>query len=707
MKIKGKFTVAFASVFVLVLAGSLITLNMNQGMEAQIKQMLQQDKLKYDLARNMQYEASLRAEIQRNLVIMKDPTQLASERQRMRDSSTRHGEYVAKLAALSLSADEHKMLDAIRANSVETFNALGEFLGNLDAEMQEEAVDVLYGSLRDIQKRFFSIIDQFTQLQSNAVVQAEQTLYRSIEVGSYIQIFMALFLAILVTIIGLLLTRSIALPITKLTQTMRQIAASADFAQRVSLGKRNDELGESAQAFNALIAQVGQSLNEVNQVVHGLATGDFSQRVHGQLSGDLLHLKDKVNESVDAISASMGCLTNALTALQQGDFSVHTVNDRLSGRYRELVQLSMDTAGRLDAVVSDVNRTMHSLVSGQFSARVSVEAQGDLGRLSDTINQMADGLSKAVNDILQLAQSLSQGRVAARMQGQYLGELNDIAAAMNQGMERVQSSLMEIAQAAHIVEQASHEVSSGNEHFSHRSHEQAVDLQNALLSMRQVLALLQNNVTQTAQGRQLAADTLTASEAGVVTMNHTVQAMRDIRQANEKITGIVGLIDSIAFQTNLLALNAAVEAARAGEHGRGFAVVASEVRALAQKSAQAAQEIKAVVQQSIEKTASGDALVAETVKAFQAIEARLRETDSAIERIAQGTSEQRNGMELIGTKMHEMDERTQQNDALISEISSTANTLREQASEMLERVQVFDLGQGANPKLLPSLQRLS
>ncbi len=65
-------------------------------------------------------------------------------------------------------------------------------------------------------------------------------------------------------------------------------------------------MGESAQAFNALIAQVGQSLNEVNQVVHGLATGDFSQRVHGHLSGDLLHLKDKVNESVDAISSSMG-----------------------------------------------------------------------------------------------------------------------------------------------------------------------------------------------------------------------------------------------------------------------------------------------------------------------------------------------------------------------------------------------------------------
>lgn len=702
MKIKGKFTVAFASVFVLVALGSGTTLVMNTKVESRVNQMLNEHRVKYDLARQIQYESAVRAEVQRNLVIMTDPKKQAQERQTMRDSADRYGERLKQLSELPLSAQEAEMIDKIRANGAETYTALGEFLSNLDADMKEDAVDVLYGSMREIQLRFFKLIDEFTEIQEQNLRQSEQDLAAALKFANALQFILATLMAIFVSIVGVLLTRSIATPITALTHKMREIAASADFTQRVALGKRNDELGESAQAFNDLIAQVGQSLSEVNQVVHGLATGDFSQRVHGQLSGDLLHLKDKVNESVDAISSSMGCLTNALTALQQGDFRVHSVNERLSGRYRELVQLSMDTASRLDAVVSDVNRTMHALVAGQFSARVSADAQGDLGRLSDSINQMADGLSKAVNDILQLAQALSQGRVAARMQGQYLGELNDIAVAMNQGMERVQSSLMEIAHAAQIVEQASHEVSSGNEHFSHRSHEQAVDLQNALLSMRQVLELLQSNVAQTAQGRQLAADTLTASEAGVVTMNHTVQAMQDIRQANEKITGIVGLIDSIAFQTNLLALNAAVEAARAGEHGRGFAVVASEVRALAQKSAQAAQEIKDVVHQSIEKTASGDALVAETVKAFQAIEVRLRETDHAIERIAQGTSEQRNGMELIGSKMHEMDERTQQNDALIGEISNTANTLREQASEMLARVQVFDLGQNKGSlKLLP------
>ncbi|MCH9742133.1 MAG: HAMP domain-containing protein [Proteobacteria bacterium] len=691
MKIKGKFTAAFASVFLLVLMGSSITLWMNHQMEAQITKMLKQDNIKYDLARKMQYEASLRAEIQRNLVIMTDPEQLAKERARMRESTERHGSYINKVSAMPLTDQERDMLEKIKQNSGETFNALGEFLGDLDADMKDEAVDVLYGSMRDIQSRFFKLVDSFTVLQESAVAASEKALYKSIEFGNFVQYFLAGLLALMVTVIGVALTRSIAFPLTALTQKMRDIANSADFSQHFSLGKRSDEIGDSVTAFNYLLSQVDQSLKEVNKVVHALALGDFSLRVEGQLNGDLAHLKQRVNESADAISGSMDCLSKVLTSLQQGQFNIEAGKGNLSGRYLDLVELSITTAASLEAVVSDVNRTMGALVAGNFDVRVQATAQGDMQTLSRSINQMADGLAQAVADILQLATALSQGQVASRMQGQYLGSLNQIAESMNAGMAKVQTSLQEITQAAHIVEQASSEVSVGNQDFSDRTHQQAVDLQNALNLMHQVLSVLQSNVKVTEEGRSLASQTLRASEAGVVKMNHTVQAMQDIRDANEKITGIVSLIDSIAFQTNLLALNAAVEAARAGEHGRGFAVVASEVRALAAKSADAAQEIKAVVALSIEKTSVGDTLVAETVTAFKEIESRLVQTDGAIARIADGMSEQRTGVEEIGNKMNEMDQRTQQNAALIEEISATASTLREQAAEMLARVQVFDL----------------
>jgi methyl-accepting chemotaxis protein len=58
-------------------------------------------------------------------------------------------------------------------------------------------------------------------------------------------------------------------------------------------------------------------------------------------------------------------------------------------------------------------------------------------------------------------------------------------------------------------------------------------------------------------------------------VRNVVATMTDIGTASQRIAGIIGVIDGIAFQTNLLALNAAVEAARPGDQGRGFAVVAA------------------------------------------------------------------------------------------------------------------------------------
>ncbi|AWN43282.1 methyl-accepting chemotaxis protein [Methylobacterium durans] len=64
-----------------------------------------------------------------------------------------------------------------------------------------------------------------------------------------------------------------------------------------------------------------------------------------------------------------------------------------------------------------------------------------------------------------------------------------------------------------------------------------------------------------------------------------------LAQAATAMSGIVGLIQSIAGQINLLALNATIESARAGEAGRGFAVVAQEVKNLAGQAARATEQI--------------------------------------------------------------------------------------------------------------------
>jgi|GEM_PF-542702 len=77
--------------------------------------------------------------------------------------------------------------------------------------------------------------------------------------------------------------------------------------------------------------------------------------------------------------------------------------------------------------------------------------------------------------------------------------------------------------------------------------------------------------------------------------NELKNSALDMQNSMQSVNDVIALIKDIADQTNLLALNAAIEAARAGEHGRGFAVVAENVRGLAEKTHKATSEVESTI----------------------------------------------------------------------------------------------------------------
>mgnify|MGYP002039199866 CR=1 FL=1 len=159
------------------------------------------------------------------------------------------------------------------------------------------------------------------------------------------------------------------------------------------------------------------------------------------------------------------------------------------------------------------------------------------------------------------------------------------------------------------VASASEQIAQGNNDLSSRTEEQASALEETAASMEQLNATVRQNAENSRQANQLAQTATSIAVQGGEVVADVVRTMRDINDSSNKISEIIGVIDSIAFQTNILALNAAVEAARAGDQGRGFAVVATEVRVLASRSAEASREIKGLIGTSVERVEAGSALV--------------------------------------------------------------------------------------------------
>ena len=287
---------------------------------------------------------------------------------------------------------------------------------------------------------------------------------------------------------------------------------------------------------------------------------------------------------------------------------------------------------------------------------------------------------------VQIARTVATGDLGSRIEvrrgdeaGQLLQALKDMNDSLVQVVGQVRSSSESIATAAG-------QIASGNADLSQRTEEQASNLQQTAASMEQMTGAVAQNAETARTVAQLAGSARGVANHGGAAVQRLVHTMEEISAASRRITEIIGVIDGIAFQTNILALNAAVEAARAGEHGKGFAVVASEVRTLAQRSAQAAREIKGLIAASVEKVDAGGTLVADAGRTIGDVVGQVNRIADLVGEISAATDEQSTGIGQVGAAVSQLDQVTQQNAALVEEAAAAADSLSQQAAQLVQAV---------------------
>ncbi len=455
---------------------------------------------------------------------------------------------------------------------------------------------------------------------------------------------------------------------------------------RASLQLRHCMLARSPAELDEALAALGQRVAELDQSMKSYGAGvqsDVSQRHFDQATAKATRFKELAGAAAAQIKA--GQKEAAFADLV--DKIIPARNDLLS----TLTQIRLEQTKQIDQEVSNIQSALsHTLLVLGFSfgaiLLVLVGSSVVVARSLRVRAGQASAMAEQVRDgDLRIQRRADEGSGAKR---------DEFSALLNT-LREMQNKLSEVVGAvrgnADSVATASSEIAQGNHDLSQRTEQQASNVQQTASTMDELSATVRQNADNAQQANQLALGASQVAVRGGEVVGQVVSTMRGISESSRRIGDIIGTIDGIAFQTNILALNAAVEAARAGEAGRGFAVVASEVRLLAQRSAEAAKEIKSLISASVERVEQGTSQVDEAGRTMEEVVSAIRRVTDIVGEISSASQEQASGIALAGQSIGQMEQSTQQNAALVEQSAAAAETLRQQAQELVQVVSAFKL----------------
>ncbi|PJX12776.1 methyl-accepting chemotaxis protein [Halomonas sp. 141] len=298
--------------------------------------------------------------------------------------------------------------------------------------------------------------------------------------------------------------------------------------------------------------------------------------------------------------------------------------------------------------------------------------------------------------------AMAEGDLTQTVRHTQRDEIGDMLSELGDMQGKLQGLIGSIQASAGAISSASGQISAGNIDLSQRTEQQASSLQETAASMEQVAATVKNNTQHIGEANALAHTASRSASYGGEKVKEAVNKMDELNSSSEKISGIVALIDGIAFQTNILALNASVEAARAGEQGRGFAVVAQEVRSLAQRSADAAKQIQDLIADNNSVVEQGSNLVKAVGESMAQIVVNIGKVSDLMEDVSRASDEQTSAIDQMSIAINQMDDVTQQNASLVEQTATASASLGEQAQDLASAVAYFKVADGYQPQGLQS-----
>ncbi len=142
-------------------------------------------------------------------------------------------------------------------------------------------------------------------------------------------------------------------------------------------------------------------------VTTAVARGDLSRKITVDVKGEILELKDTINTMVDQLNAFASEVSRVAREVgTEGKLGGRADVPGVAGTWKDLTDNVNGMASNLTGQVRNIAGVATAIANGDLSRKITVDANGEILELKNTINTMVDQLNAFASEVTRVAREV-------------------------------------------------------------------------------------------------------------------------------------------------------------------------------------------------------------------------------------------------------------------------------------------------------------
>ena len=241
---------------------------------------------------------------------------------------------------------------------------------------------------------------------------------------------------------------------SEVTRVAREVGTDGKLGGQAEVKGVAGTWKDLTESVNSMAGNLTNQVRNIAGVTTAVAKGDLSTKITVDARGEILELKNTVNIMVDQLNSFASEVTRVAREVgTEGKLGGQAQVKGVGGVWKDLTDSVNSMAGNLTAQVRNIAEVTTAVANGDLSRKITVDVQGEILELKNTINTMVDQLNAFASEVTRVAREVgTEGELGGQAEVEGVGGVwKDLTDSVNSMAGNLTAQVRNIAQVTTAV----------------------------------------------------------------------------------------------------------------------------------------------------------------------------------------------------------------------------------------------------------------